>query len=800
MYKAFTHLLFAGGLWVVFLCDCQVLLAAEINTVSVSRPLGMGQILSRPIVPARGVAPVVNGLPVNDWQPGDAITDLEPRVDVVVEPIVHPAARGFDQDPLVGRQQTADRATGTAVENGFEFLLVNTAGIDFTGNSHPDTSLDVGQNYILQAVNDSAAGTTVIIIDKTDPTAVPVHFSTADLAAGSGTGCATSNSDDPLVLFDELAVNGEGRWLITEVDTLQSDNICIYVSQSQDPTSGSWFIYEFIGVSRTAPDAFKLSVWPGVYIGGLNDLPNDDFGRLVVAFDRENMLLGNVLRPLQTFNHESLGEAGAPNFAFQLLQGVDFSGNALPPDGTPAVFLRHVDDEFHMPSSFDPTADFIEYYELSVDFDDPDMSQLAGPFSVAVSEFDSNLCTASALNCVPQPVDSEGQVSPPLDPNRELVMWRPTYRNFADRQQIVGAMTVDVDGNDLHGVRWFVLERETSAVSGGWSLQQEGTYSLADTTHRWLPAISHDAEGNIALVSNVSSPDTSTPVFPGIRYAGRQANDLPGSLPLSEFELQPGLSSVTNTDGRWGDYAALVVDPADQCTFWYSGQYGAAKSWSTRVASFAFEGCGEAGFDLTLIDSPMPVCSGGEPGEYLLQTTAIGDFVNPVLVRAEGLPVGSEVGTAPSFVLPGDSIAVSIGIPDGVADGTIAFNLLGSSPASADAVAAANIQVVAGVPTAATLLVPDNDSFLSVQPVRFDWTDVPTATSYNLEVATDSAFSNVIFAAEFGVSEAEVILELSVELDYFWRITSINACGNSVASDVFEFMSDFLLLDGFESD
>ncbi|MCA1612564.1 MAG: hypothetical protein LC800_00110 [Acidobacteria bacterium] len=49
---------------------------------------------------------------------------------------------------------------------------------------------------------------------------------------------------------------------------------------------------------------------------------------------------------------------------------------------------------------------------------------------------------------------------------------------------------------------------------------------------------------------------------------------------------------------RWGDYSALTVDPPDDCTFWYTGEYytaaGQAASpvgWQTRIGSFKFAEC-----------------------------------------------------------------------------------------------------------------------------------------------------------------------------------------------------------------
>ena len=34
-----------------------------------------------------------------------------------------------------------------------------------------------------------------------------------------------------------------------------------------------------------------------------------------------------------------------------------------------------------------------------------------------------------------------------------------------------------------------------------------------------------------------------------------------------------GTGSQTGTNGRWGDYSDMTVDPVDDCTFWYTQEY-----------------------------------------------------------------------------------------------------------------------------------------------------------------------------------------------------------------------------------
>lgn len=103
-----------------------------------------------------------------------------------------------------------------------------------------------------------------------------------------------------------------------------------------------------------------------------------------------------------------------------------------------------------------------------------------------------------------------------------------------------------------------------------------------------------DHQGNLAIGYSVSSLTT----FPSIRYAGRLATDPPNGLPQGETTLVAGTGVQRSTGGRWGDYSSLNVDPADDCTFWYTTEYYTAASqasstvgWLTRIGSFKFPVC-----------------------------------------------------------------------------------------------------------------------------------------------------------------------------------------------------------------
>jgi len=102
-----------------------------------------------------------------------------------------------------------------------------------------------------------------------------------------------------------------------------------------------------------------------------------------------------------------------------------------------------------------------------------------------------------------------------------------------------------------------------------------------------MGSIAMDRQGNIALGYSVSS----AAVFPSIRYAGRQVGHPLGTLPLGEVAVIDGTTSQTVAT-RWGDYSSMNVDPADDCTLWYTTEFVApGGNRGTQIARFNFPSC-----------------------------------------------------------------------------------------------------------------------------------------------------------------------------------------------------------------
>ncbi len=452
----------------------------------------------------------------------------------------------------------------------------------------PDTQGDVGPNHYVQMTNLVFA-----IYDK----AGNLLFGPAPnniFWLGFGGVCESNNDGDPIVLYDQ----GADRWVFSQLGIGEfspfigeaDGHQCFAVSRTNDPL-GEYNLYDFV-VSPSQDGGFfyfaindypKLGVWPDAYYGTINEFQcfaltgECDFtGAVALAFERERMLAGLSPSGLK------VTLPPGPNEVFFSLQPSNWAGATPPPNGRPNTFAMAFDDE-SFGSSPGEGPDGYRLWDFAVNWNAPLSSTFTALGQVNAPDFDSNLC--DGLACVPQPAGGEL-----LDSLGQFTMYPLTYRNFGSHQTLVGNHTVDVDGNSLAGVRWFEL-RDTGA---GWSLQQTGTYAPNDGDHRWMGSAGIDGSGNIAVGFSVSGSAT----FPSIRYASRAVGDPPNLLSGGEAECQAGAGSQVQSMGRWGDYARISVDPADDCTFWLTSEYYQATTdfdFHTRVCTFTLPGCGGPG-------------------------------------------------------------------------------------------------------------------------------------------------------------------------------------------------------------
>jgi hypothetical protein len=475
---------------------------------------------------------------------------------------MRPVRKGAAQVPDTALQSAAPDAAAPATIINFE----GVSNVD--GVLPPDTNGDIGPNHYVQWVNKTLA------VYSRSGALLYGPASGNTIWAGFGGPCETQNDGDPIVLYDHLA----DRWLLTQfalpnnlagIILMAPFYQCIAVSQTGDPTGAYYrYQYEFSKLN----DYPKFGVWPDGYYMTINQFTPITLafaGQGVAAFDRAAMLAGQPARMI-FYDLASVD----PNLGGMLPSDLD---GPPPPAGSPAFFVQRDDDA----DGYAP--DQLQLWRFHANWADPAASAFVGPFAMPVAAFDANMCEGSR-NCIPQP-----GTTTKLDALADRLMYRLQYRNFGTHESLVVNHTVDVDGTDHAGIRWY----EVRDPGGTPVVHQQGTFA-PDGLHRWMASAAMDSAGNLALAYNAGGPGLS----PSIRYAGRLAGDPPGVLGQGENDLITGTGAQTHTASRWGDYSMLGVDPIDGCTFWATSEYMATTSvagWQTRIGAFRLPGCGNAG-------------------------------------------------------------------------------------------------------------------------------------------------------------------------------------------------------------
>jgi hypothetical protein len=680
-----------------------------------------------------GISPAVRDLPPLDEELPELDREINPRQNPnsLLEGNVPHIYEGID--PLVAHSLNEGQTPGL----DFDFEATgNPTGCG--GCSPPDTNGDVGPNHYIHMVN----ATKVAIYDKSG-TLVDGPFNLGTLWSS---GNCTSNAGDPVVLYDPLA----DRWLLSQF--AGPSHMCVAISQTADPT-GSYHTYTFnVG---SFPDYFKFGVWPDGYYMSANESTYTAY-----AFDRTQMLAG-LPATFQKFT-------GGDN----LYLPSDVDGPTPPPAGAPNVFYTFLDNSFHGGS------DRIELREFDVDWVTPANSTFTLVASPTITPYTYTVCGFFDFNCIRQQGTAQR-----FDAVSEWPMHRFPYRNFGSYEVLLGVFAVGGGlGEEGGALRWFEL-RDTGA---GWTLYQEGTFDPNDGHDRVMGSIAMDQAGNIAMGYTVSSSG----MRPAIRYTSRLASDPLGTM-QAEAVLINGAGSQTGSN-RWGDYSAIGVDPANDCSFWYTNEYyptNASTTWKTRVGVFTIPGCDSITPDFTVDATPVEqsICA-GDPAVYDVDVESIGGFSDPVTLSAAGEPAGTTANFSPNPVTPPDTSTLTIGNTGSAAAGSYDIEITGSATSGTHTT---TVQLdVATAPGAPSLTTPANGATGQPLQPNFTWSAVAGANNYTIEIATDAGFTNIVDSDTVANPNYTPAAELASGTTYYWRVSAGNGCGAGAYSATYQFTTE----------
>lgn len=328
--------------------------------------------------------------------------------------------------------------------------------------------------------------------------------------------------------------------------------VCYAVSRTDDPL-GEWYRYEFI--RPLFPDYPRLGIWPDGYYVGTSTGDNVIQKHICVA-ERDKMLRG-----------EPASEQCMVIDDVNFLNPADLDGHNLPPKGAPAIIMAAGGTQLKKVLQDDG----VFAWQMHVDWKHPDKTSLTAPTKIPVAPY-SYLCGGQLTNCVPQPGTERK-----LDSQGDKIMSRLVYRRIGSQESIVAVHSVATAAG-AGGVRWYEFRADKDRSI---RIHQQGTYA-PDGFYRWMASPAMDRDGNIGIGYSFGG----APNYPGQRFAGRLATDPPGSLTTKEAVLAEGQASQNQM--RWEDYTQTAVDPVDDRTIWYVGDYlkKDATIYTSRIGAF----------------------------------------------------------------------------------------------------------------------------------------------------------------------------------------------------------------------
>ena len=171
---------------------------------------------------------------------------------------------------------------------------------------------------------------------------------------------------------------------------------------------------------------------------------------------------------------------------------------------------------------------------------------------------------------------------------------------------------------------------------------------------------------------------------------------------------------------------------------------------------------------------------------YVLDIDFVNGFSEEVTFTAQGQPTGADVNFSRSSLSADGKITMNISnletkIPD---DYTI--KVTGNS-ATLKQTIEVGLKVVSAGFNETVLQAPENgEEGISLEGI-LSWYKDSNAETYNVQIALDSNFTEVVFFKNVTENTVKILPNLEQKTTYYWRVQQVNSCNESKFSSVFTF-------------
>lgn len=184
----------------------------------------------------------------------------------------------------------------------------------------------------------------------------------------------------------------------------------------------------------------------------------------------------------------------------------------------------------------------------------------------------------------------------------------------------------------------------------------------------------------------------------------------------------------------------------------------------------------QAGFALTVSPQTGVACL-PEAFEVDIVTESLAGFTEEITFSTSGLPNGAVANYSANPVAPGDNVTLTIDMTDVDVSGDFSVVISADAMGVPTADRTVDITVIDNDFSALQLLAPAGASGTTTLPT-FSWTDLPNGLSYNIQIATDIDFNNIVEEnTDLASTEYSPSIQLEENTVYYWRISVNNECG-----------------------
>jgi subtilisin family serine protease/subtilisin-like proprotein convertase family protein len=195
-------------------------------------------------------------------------------------------------------------------------------------------------------------------------------------------------------------------------------------------------------------------------------------------------------------------------------------------------------------------------------------------------------------------------------------------------------------------------------------------------------------------------------------------------------------------------------------------------------------------FVLNVLPESLSICT-PDDAIYDIEVSSILNYSDTVTLSVNGNPVGTNVNFSSNPITPEDPPATStltISNTGAAAFGGYSLDVIGVAPTSTHTVTV-DLDIYTSIPGAPILLSPQNNAANVTLAPTFEWSAIPQADSYSLEVASDVDFSSIVYTATVQGTSHTPENELDSGAIYFWRVRANNICGVGDYASIFTFQT-----------